>query len=345
MTLRSALLAATILAAPAIAVAQPVSGPYISLGGGYNIRQGTDVELGRDLQGNAVEGRQSFDGGWVGLGSLGWGFGNGLRLELEGGYRSNDGDALRVNGVGRYGNVDGTFSQWSAMANMIFDIDLGIDWMSPYIGAGAGWAWMDGKSVVRTGRGNSTVYSGSDNQFAYQGIVGLAFPIGAVPGLAVTTEYRYFATLDPEFGGVQMENQNHSFLIGARFAFNTAPPPVVAPPPAAETIARSYLVFFDWNRANLTDRARQIVGEAAANAQRAAVTTIEVSGHADRSGSAAYNQRLSLQRAQNVAAELVRQGVSQNAITIQAFGESRPLVPTADGVREPQNRRVEIVLK
>jgi outer membrane protein OmpA-like peptidoglycan-associated protein len=37
--------------------------------------------------------------------------------------------------------------------------------------------------------------------------------------------------------------------------------------------------------------------------------------------------------------------VARNAISVAAFGESRPLVPTADGVREPQNRRVEIVLR
>ena len=55
--------------------------------------------------------------------------------------------------------------------------------------------------------------------------------------------------------------------------------------------------------------------------------------------------RCRLPSGQDVAAELVRQGVSRSAITVQAFGESRPLVPTADGVREPQNRRVEIVLK
>ncbi len=335
MTLRSTLLAATILAAPALAVAQPVSGPYIALGGGYNLRQSTAIELD-----NApVSGRQAFDGGWVGLGSFGWGFGNGLRLELEGGYRSNDADTLRIDGEGKYANINGSFSQWSAMANVLFDIDLGLDWMSPYVGAGAGWAWMRGKSVID---GNG--YSGTDNQFAYQGIVGLSFPIEPVPGLAITAEYRYFATLDPKFANVEMENSNHSFLLGARYAFN-APAAAVVAPPAAQTIARTYLVFFDWNRANLTTRAQQIITEAATNARQAAVTTIEVSGHADRSGSAAYNQRLSLQRAQNVAAELVRQGVPQSAITIQAFGESRPLVQTRDGVREPQNRRVEIVLK
>ena len=70
-----------------------------------------------------------------------------------------------------------------------------------------------------------------------------------------------------------------------------------------------------------------------------------MAGHADRSGTPQYNQRLSQRRADAVAAELVRQGVSRNEIMVTAFGESRPLVPTADGVREPQNRRVEIVLR
>jgi OmpA-OmpF porin, OOP family len=74
-------------------------------------------------------------------------------------------------------------------------------------------------------------------------------------------------------------------------------------------------------------------------------TRIEVSGHADRTGSASYNQRLSVRRGEAVAAELVRRGVARNIITIQGFGFDRPLVPTAMGVREPQNRRVEIVLR
>jgi len=118
--------------------------------------------------------------------------------------------------------------------------------------------------------------------------------------------------------------------------------PVAAPQREA---ARTYLVFFDWDRADLTDRARQIIAEAAQATTRVQVTRIEVSGYTDRSGTARYNQGLSVRRAQNVAAELVRLGVPRNAITAQGFGESNPLVPTADGVREPQNRRVEIVLR
>ena len=75
------------------------------------------------------------------------------------------------------------------------------------------------------------------------------------------------------------------------------------------------------------------------------VTRIMVTGNTDTTGTARYNQGLSVRRAQNVAAELVRLGVPRSAITTQGVGFSRPLVNTGPGVREPQNRRVEIVLQ
>ena len=87
------------------------------------------------------------------------------------------------------------------------------------------------------------------------------------------------------------------------------------------------------------------IAEAAQNAGHVQATRNEVAGHADGSGSPQCNQRLSLRRADAVAAELMAHGISLNEITVSAYGESRPLVPTADGVREPQNRRVEIVLR
>jgi len=147
------------------------------------------------------------------------------------------------------------------------------------------------------------------------------------------------------------QDNNYSLLLGVRYAFNVVPP---APPPPATPVAatapapapaRSYLVFFDWDRADLTPRARQIVAAAAQASTHVELTRIEVDGHADRTGSAAYNQALSLRRAQNVSAELVRLGVPQQSITVQGFGDTKPLIPTAAGVREPQNRRVEIIFK
>ena len=134
------------------------------------------------------------------------------------------------------------------------------------------------------------------------------------------------------------------------FKWGAPPAPLPEPPPAAlapstpqAPPAKTYLVFFDWDRANLTERARQIVATAAA-ASTQQTTRIEVNGYTDLSGTKAYNQRLSIRRAESVEAELVRDGVAKNEISIHGYGESNPLVPTAPGVREPQNRRVEIIL-
>ncbi len=145
---------------------------------------------------------------------------------------------------------------------------------------------------------------------------------------------------------------NHEAVIGLRYAFGSPPPaPAAAQAAAAQSAApapepsRTYLVFFDWDRADLTARARQIVAEAAQASTHVQTTRIEVNGYTDLSGTAAYNQRLSVRRAQSVQAELVRDGVARGAISIHGFGESNPLVQTAQGVREPQNRRVEIILK
>lgn len=74
-------------------------------------------------------------------------------------------------------------------------------------------------------------------------------------------------------------------------------------------------------------------------------TRLEVNGYTDTSGRPSYNQGLSLRRARIVAAELVRDGVPENAINIQGWGDTNRLVPTGAGVREPQNKRVEIIIR
>jgi len=121
-----------------------------------------------------------------------------------------------------------------------------------------------------------------------------------------------------------------------------APAPAAAP---AAAPARSYLVFFDWDKATLTDRAKGIIKEAAENSRKVQYTRIEVNGYTDTSGKPQYNQGLSVRRAQAVAAELVRNGVARNSISIQGFGDTKLLVPTGPNVREPQNRRVEIIIR
>ena len=118
------------------------------------------------------------------------------------------------------------------------------------------------------------------------------------------------------------------------------PPPVQAP---AQPLPKSYLVFFDFARSDLTQQATDIVDEAAKNAGSSKVTQLTVTGHTDTVGSDAYNMRLSRRRAESVSVRLEHDGIPASEIEIIAKGKRDPLVPTGDGVREPQNRRVQIV--
>jgi outer membrane protein OmpA-like peptidoglycan-associated protein len=111
----------------------------------------------------------------------------------------------------------------------------------------------------------------------------------------------------------------------------------------AQSAPTNYQVFFDFDHADLTPRAVEIVDEAAANAAAGKVTNIDVTGYTDTVGSEEYNMRLSRRRALTVQAELVKQGTPASEIAIFAKGKHDLLVPTGDGVREPQNRRVQIV--
>ena len=387
MNIRPGLLAATILAVPLAGHAEAISGLYIGAGVGANWLNDTRLRAA-DIAGanvNLGKTRQRFDVGLRTNASVGYGFGNGLRVELEGTYFRNS--ATRIGRFAQGGGIGGSTFQplsttitgerlkYGGFFNVLYDFDPNILFglgnaipfpISPYIGAGAGYLQAKNSSIeIRNDNQNLIRSTGTDGNFAYQAIVGAAFPIAAVPGLAITAEYRftglagntnfkgqYFAPRIATRAALRESDQyNQSAMLGVRYAFNTAPPPPPPPPaPVPVTasqpdVARTYLVFFDWDRADLTDRARQIIAEAAQATTRTQVTRIEVSGHTDSSGTARYNQGLSVRRAQNVAAELVRLGVPREAITTQGFGESRPLVQTAQGVREPQNRRVEIVLR
>ena len=388
MTMRKALLAATMLTLPAaVASAQPVSGPYIGAGAGANwINSPERFDIKGSRQGNfglppgvrfEDAGKAQFELGWGAVASLGWGFGNGFRAEVEGNYRNNEIDSIRGLGLSPVARTGGFQRTYGVMGNAFYDFDpgflgIGPSYVQPYIGVGAGYMWTEfrnirGVSGAPGGVNGFRVFSDDrDGSFAYQGIAGIAVPFTwlGVPGLTLTAEYRFLGLLEPELrtsirdqgnrtvssGKLEVEKYNHSAMLGIRYAlFQPAPAaPVAAPvqPVApAPAQARTYLVFFDFNRADLTGRAREIIGEAAQGARRVQSTRIEVAGHADRSGTPQYNQRLSQRRAEAVASELVARGVSRNDIGVTAFGESRPLVATADGVREPQNRRVEIVLR
>src|SRR4051812_23750786 len=130
MTLRKALLAATVLALPVAAQAQPVSGLYIGAGAGMNFLQNIEDNSTKTI---------TKQPGFVGLGSLGYGFGNGLRAEIEGNYRQNDIDKIKTGGRTTSGSA-GYIEQYGVMGNLLYDIDLGLPF-TPYLGVGAGYSW------------------------------------------------------------------------------------------------------------------------------------------------------------------------------------------------------------
>ncbi len=194
------------------------------------------------------------------------------------------------------------------------DLDMSLDWKR-VLG-------QDGVSarVFVNNLLQNTVASGSLAAYQVIGLIGYA---PAVPRM-------WGVTLRYEFGGAEEP---------APAAAAYVPPPAVAPAAAP----KSYLVFFDFNKSDLTPQALSIVDTAAANAGPAHVTKLEVTGHTDTVGSDAYNMRLSRRRAESVAAELEAKGIPSSEIEIVAKGKRDLLVPTADGVKEPQNRRVQIV--
>ena len=121
-----------------------------------------------------------------------------------------------------------------------------------------------------------------------------------------------------------------------------SPPPQAAPPPPPPPVAQSYMVFFDWDRSDLSAQALATIRQAAASYKATGSARITATGHTDTSGPENYNMALSLRRANTVKNALVSEGVPATSIEVIGRGEMNLLVQTADGVREPQNRRVEI---
>jgi len=291
---------------------------------------------------------QSFNSGWNVGARAGYQWGP-WRVEGEYSHRQNGGNV-----TGPFGRLKGTFDTNSFMANGLYDFSLG--WpITPHIGFGIGAVEANG-TINAPNLGSFS--KSSDTLFAYQAIAGFRYMY--TPSLAFDLDYRYRGSSDATWrtqtftvngatfpGKTYKGTANTNNVVASLTWLFAAPPPipVAAPlPPPPPALARQvFIVFFDWDKATITPEGMGVVHQAADAWRAGGMVTIHVTGYTDASGSVGYNQRLSERRANNVAGALAQSGVPRQAMDVSGRGKNDLRVPTADGVREPQNRRVEIV--
>ena len=357
-------LSSTLLATPAFARdgAWYVGGEF-----GAMIVEDTETDVGVRANAVTLDHEYGYDGGAF----VGYDLGA-FRIEGEVSYKKADIESFQTL-IALPGENSGTFpgsrdfaggstSVLSFMLNGMLDFGDD-DGLSGFVGGGAGMARVKANNQ-RVFDNSAPFFDDSDSRFAWQAIAGVRQAV--TDNIDVTLKYRFF-NVDKvrmvAFNGQDTETRfrSHSLLGGLTFNFGGAPvvvPDVVVPvevtppppPPPVETpapppppcVAGPFMVFFDWDKSDVTSQASAILDNAASAYQTCGQAQVMLAGHADRSGSDQYNVGLSQRRAANVRSYLAGRGIPDGVMTTEAFGESRPLVETQDGVREPQNRRVEI---
>ncbi len=286
-----------------------------------------------------------FDTGWAALGTVGYAFDSNWRIEGEIGFRQNDADIFFQGKNNDFTNR-GDLTEYSAMVNVLYDIPLAEKLsLSLGLGAGADYTQFD------DGRG----FKDDDVTFAYQAIAGLSY---AITGrLDLTLTYRYLHVNEPDYADTVTGFSNaysfddlekHTVTVGLRYDLYEDEAPVVAAPPLPPAPAveptKQFIVFFGFNKSNLTPEAMSVVKDAAAAAKSQGSASIVIVGHTDTVGSSKYNDALALRRSGAVKEGLVAEGLSAASITPSGKGESELQVQTGDNVKEPQNRRATIDL-
>lgn len=117
------------------------------------------------------------------------------------------------------------------------------------------------------------------------------------------------------------------------------------PPPAPPPPAKSWMVFFDTNSTTLSQQGATTVTEAANVAKSMPNARVAVTGYTDTDGNPAYNQQLSVRRANAVKNALMSNGIAPQAITVTGSGEGGLLIDTPDQTKNEKNRRVQIVVQ
>lgn len=324
------------------------------------------LDVGRSVDGN-LDGSVSdgittadfspdMDDAWMGGLGLGYAFQNGFRFEGELSHRDNDWGPVGVADPVDLG-IAGDASALALMGNLFYDFNRG-GRLQPYIGAGVGAARV---KVAIDG-----AQEAEDTGVAYQAMVGLGYAM--TERLSLDLGYRYFMAPDIDasdtfssFGvpnaDSSVDYEHQAVTLGVRWQFAGAappppppppPPPVQAyqppPPPQVVCPASDFVVYFEWDHADLNQAAMDTIDTAADRARACNVSSVLVVGHTDTSGANAYNMELSERRASVVRDALTARGMSASGIRTEARGESDLARATRDGVREPLNRRTAVTI-
>ncbi len=344
---------------------------YIGVEGGVSIVE--DATLGiTNANGSAAGvGNVNHDKGYDFDGIIGYDFG-GFRLEAEVGYKSADvgsyssttttpfrnttTGAIISAPAGSFNGAGGKTSALSFMLNGMLDFGDD-DGVNGFVGGGVGVARVKADYALNS---VSSFVDDSDTGLAWQAIAGIRAPLSG--NWDVGLKYRFFNApnvdlVDLAGRGVSTRYRSHSILGSLIYNFGETaappppPPPPVAPdappppPPPPEVVQCTpgpYIVFFEWDKSDITADAASILDNAVSAYGNCGNAQVMLAGHADKSGTPKYNIGLSQRRNTAVRSYLGSKGIADGVIATQAFGEGAPRVETADGVRELQNRRVEI---
>jgi outer membrane protein OmpA-like peptidoglycan-associated protein len=342
-------LASSFLATPGIAREKAW---YIEVdGGAVKVRDFT-YDIGTTTGAARVHSKTGFDIGGI----IGYDFG-GFRLEAEDSYRRASADVLTPVGLSNGRLVTGRTSAFSVMLNGLIDIGHD-DGLQAFVGGGAGIARVDARLLDSANSWDDR----ATGKFAWQALAGFRVPVSEHVDLGM--KYRYFNVDNVNLvssAGKSLHTKWRSHSLMATLAYNfggtrtempvegaatppppPAPPPPPPPPPMAICNKGPYIVFFDWDKSDITAETSTILDSAINAYGNCAQVPVVVAGYAGRSGAPDYYQGLSERRAGNVRGYLSSHGVADSEISTQGFGENNNRVPTADGVCELQNRRVEI---
>jgi outer membrane protein OmpA-like peptidoglycan-associated protein len=364
---RIAALALTASLVASAAHAQWMGGnPYVALDGGWNhtgdlsLKGSAAGATGSTLSGSTTESEGYLIGGAAGIE---WAP---FRLELGLDYRSNDVHSIHVGSSGAFapalaagGSAGGGVDSLAGMVRGLMDLPWNFGGIVPYVGAGVGLVSLHLDSVSDAGR---TLVNDRDTIPAIEGVAGLRYQINE--SWSAGLQYQFLNGFHPAFkdatgtGVSTNDYRNSSVVLRISYSFGAPPPPpppvqpAAAPAPMAPAPEAApapgprqlYLVFFDFNKSTITPAGQKVLDQAAVAFQSDHPVRIELTGYTDTVGTQQYNLGLSERRADAVRDYLAKKGLPKDRMDVAWKGKTDLRVQTPDGVREPQNRRVEIVI-